>query len=168
MIGAIIGTATGIAGTVLGVLNYLHDRRQSATRLRTRILFATDTPDGWIFGEEWLLDSVLAVKVVNDSSFEVPIVDVGLIVKDKSNAVVSAKEHDLIDQCELPKTLKPKESAAFGFADLTVAGGNAWRKQIKCTYVKTAGDDVFYSKGRTIELLNVAGASSRSSKRERP
>lgn len=100
---AIIGAVCGILGTVLGIINTLHQLNKNKIRLKVAPIHAF--PGGALANSS----ITFGIEVVNLSDFATTISDIGFLLKNKNRATLFAI--DSIDMpSKLPVRLKPRES----------------------------------------------------------
>lgn len=130
-IGALVGSTTGIAGFVLGVLNYCLQRRAQASRVKVNLVHVEMRGDTLVaIPGDLNLHLPCAVHVYNESNFEVTIAEVGVRVRQPQQATLSPGSPMTIDGLPLPHRLAPRHSCS-------VPLGNAGAWDLAARDVKT-------------------------------
>lgn len=121
-IGALVGSTTGIAGFVLGVLNYCLQRRAQAIRVKVDLVHVEMRGETLVAipGNLNLL-MPCAVHVYNESNFEVTIAEVGVRVRQPQQTTLSPASPRTIDGLPLPHRLAPRQSCS-----IPLGNADAW------------------------------------------
>jgi len=134
--GALVGSITGIAGFVLGILNYSLQRRAQAIRIKVDLAHVEKREDRYvaIVGKDSNLVMPCAVHVCNESNFEVTITEVGVRVRRPEQATLSPASPMTIDGLPLPYRLAPRQSCSVPLGNV-----EAWdlaARDVETVFVK--------------------------------